>query len=103
MQREVTVHVCMLQVFLTRDHLAIAMEYAEGGDLHSTWSRKPDRRLPEDQARWIFQQLIIGLDYCHRKVQSEFWYKHLHCNDLVVVQTVPLRFDQCILFAVNTP
>ncbi len=21
---------------------------------------------PEDEARWFFQQFIIGLDYCHR-------------------------------------
>lgn len=25
-------------------------------------------RLAEQQARWIFQQLIIGLDYCHSRV-----------------------------------
>ena len=22
--------------------------------------------VPEDEARWFFQQFIIGLDYCHR-------------------------------------
>jgi len=25
-------------------------------------------RLTEDQARWIFQQMIVGLDFCHRMV-----------------------------------
>ena len=45
------------------------MEYAEGGDLYQhLTARKPYFRLPEDQARWIFQQLLIGLDYCHKKV-----------------------------------
>ena len=24
-------------------------------------------RLKEPAARWFFQQLVIGLDYCHRK------------------------------------
>lgn len=24
--------------------------------------------LKEDEARWFFQQLIVGLDYCHRMV-----------------------------------
>jgi hypothetical protein len=59
-----------LQVFLTQTHLAIAMEYAQGGDLFNyTLGHRPHGRLAEQQARWIFQQLIIGLDYCHRRVR----------------------------------
>ena len=57
------------QVFITQTHLAIAMEYAQGGDMFKYICRhKPHCRLLENQARWIFQQLIIGLDYCHSKV-----------------------------------
>jgi serine/threonine protein kinase len=26
-------------------------------------------RLTEDQARWIFQQMVVGLDFCHRMVR----------------------------------
>ena len=59
----------LVQVFLTKGHVALAMEYAHGGDLYQhVIARKPLCRLPEDQARWIFQQLLIGLDYCHKKV-----------------------------------
>jgi serine/threonine protein kinase len=25
------------------------------------------RQLSEDKARWLFQQLIFAVDYCHRK------------------------------------
>lgn len=58
------------QVFLTSTHLAIAMEYAQGGDLFNyTLGHRPHGRLAEQQGRWIFQQLIIGLDYCHRRVR----------------------------------
>ena len=58
-----------LQVFLTQEHLAISMEFAQGGDLFAyTLGHRPHGRLAETQSRWIFQQLIIGLDYCHRKV-----------------------------------
>lgn len=57
------------QVFLTREYLAISMEFAQGGDLFAyTLGPKSHGRLAEAQARWIFQQLILGLDYCHRKV-----------------------------------
>lgn len=60
----------MLQVFLTRTHLAIAMEYAQGGDLFRYVLRHKAARLAESQARWIFQQLVIGLDFCHRSVRT---------------------------------
>ena len=57
-----------LQVFLTHAHLAIVMECAQGGDLFKFLMGQPGNRLPEEEARRIFQQLIIGLDYCHCQV-----------------------------------
>lgn len=59
------------QVFLTPTHLALAMEYAPGGDLYQQLTKcRPSPWLPENEARFFFQQLIIGLDYCHRKVST---------------------------------
>lgn len=52
------------EVFLTSGHLCITMEYAPGGDMFEYVVRK--NGLREDEARWFFQQLIVGLDYCHR-------------------------------------
>lgn len=40
------------------------MEYAPGGDMLEFVKKK--NGLSESEARWFFQQLIIGLDYCHR-------------------------------------
>lgn len=60
--------ICLKEVFLTPSHLAIAMEYAPGGDLFTYVTEKhPCGKLQEDQARWVFQQLVIGLDYCHKR------------------------------------
>ena len=56
------------QVFLTKTHLVLAMEYAAGGDLFRYVSAR--RGLPEDEARWFFQQLMVAVDYCHRMVRS---------------------------------
>lgn len=53
------------EVFLTDDYICIAMEYASGGNLFSYVQKAG--RLQEPAARWFFQQMIIGLDYCHRK------------------------------------
>ena len=51
-------------MFLTPQHLCIVTEYPRGGTLLD-FVRKKDG-LKEKEARWVFQQLIIGLDYCHQ-------------------------------------
>ena len=55
-------------MFLTPTHIAIVMEYARGGDLLRYTLKHYPAPQQEDQARWIFQQLVIGLDYCHKMV-----------------------------------
>lgn len=58
--------ISLREVFLTPTHLAIAMEYAKGGNLFQyVLQHAPLCRLTETKAQWIFQQLVIGLDYCH--------------------------------------
>lgn len=56
------------QVFLTSQHLGISMEFASGGDMFEYVVKK--NGLREEEARWFFQQLIVGLDYCHRMVRA---------------------------------
>jgi hypothetical protein len=57
-----------VQVFLTQQHLSIAMEYAAGGDMFEYVVRKGGLR--ESEARWFFQQLIVAVDYIHRMVRN---------------------------------
>jgi serine/threonine protein kinase len=56
------------QVFTTPEFICIVMEIARGGDLLRYTLKHYPVASQEEQARWIFQQLIIGLDYCHRRV-----------------------------------
>lgn len=69
---------CMLlvQVFLTAQYLAIAMEYAAGGDMFEHVVKKGG--LKESEARWFFQQLIVGVDYIHRMVRCCCIYVAMH-------------------------
>ena len=49
---------------MTPQHLCIVTEYPRGGTLLDFVMKK--RGLDENEARWFFQQLIIGLDCCHQ-------------------------------------
>ncbi|TYI06818.1 hypothetical protein ES332_A10G185500v1 [Gossypium tomentosum] len=51
------------EVVLTPTHLAIVMEYAAGGELFDRICSAG--RFSEDEARYFFQQLISGVNYCH--------------------------------------
>jgi len=58
-------------VIETRHELYILMEYVSGLSLHGYLKLFKHRRLPEEEARRIFQQLMMGLQYLHKK-----WITH---------------------------
>ncbi|KAG1326578.1 CBL-interacting serine/threonine-protein kinase 5 [Cocos nucifera] len=71
-QREISVmrlvrhpHVVELkEVMATKTRIFFVMEYVRGGELFAKVLRG---RLPEDQARRYFQQLISAVDFCHSR------------------------------------
>jgi serine/threonine protein kinase len=99
--REITCHmmlrhphvVQLREVFLTGRHLVLAMEYAPGGDLYAyvrAHQRAGRPGLPEDRARWFFQQIVLAVDYCHRLGVSAA--RFLFCSRL------PAAVASCVLF-----
>ena len=54
-----------IEVFVTSTHLGISMEYASGGELFERIVKAG--RFSEDEARYFFQQLISGVEWCHRE------------------------------------
>lgn len=49
----------------TPDFLCIVTELANGGDLFRMVRRGGDHGLPAPAARFLFQQLILALEFCH--------------------------------------
>ena len=76
MERELINHRSLLhpniirfkEVFLTSTHLGIGMEYAAGGELFDRIVKAG--RFSEDEARFFFQQLISGVEYCHSEARA---------------------------------
>lgn len=67
------------KLFAVPGYLAIVMEYADGCSLFELV--KKSKRLGPNMARWIFQQLIIAVDYCHRKGVSS---RDIKCENILL-------------------
>jgi len=52
-------------IFMDSDNTSyLILEYVDGGELFEYLVQK--RRLPEMEAVFIFQQIILGVDFCHK-------------------------------------
>jgi len=56
----------LYEVIETSTDIYVVMEYVKGGELFDHIVEKG--RLPEDDARRFFQQIISGVEYCHRNM-----------------------------------
>ncbi|WIA14302.1 hypothetical protein OEZ85_002836 [Tetradesmus obliquus] len=56
----------LYEVIETASDIYVVMEYVKGGELFDHIVEKG--RLPEDEARHFFQQIISGVEYCHRNM-----------------------------------
>ncbi|KAI8466197.1 MAG: kinase-like domain-containing protein [Monoraphidium minutum] len=56
----------LYEVIETPSDIYVVTEYVKGGELFDHIVEKG--RLPEDEARHFFQQIISGVEYCHRNM-----------------------------------
>ena len=52
------------EIIESQKNLFLIMEYVEGGDLFDLITKK--NKLGEEEARTIFTQIILGLEYLHK-------------------------------------
>eukprot|EP00201_Polytomella_parva_P024578 CAMPEP_0175045250 /NCGR_PEP_ID=MMETSP0052_2-20121109/4299_1 /TAXON_ID=51329 ORGANISM="Polytomella parva, Strain SAG 63-3" /NCGR_SAMPLE_ID=MMETSP0052_2 /ASSEMBLY_ACC=CAM_ASM_000194 /LENGTH=457 /DNA_ID=CAMNT_0016308721 /DNA_START=334 /DNA_END=1707 /DNA_ORIENTATION=+ len=71
----------------------MVMEYANRDTLLKHINRQPQKRLSEEDSRWLFQQLIFGLDYCHQKTVAN---RDLKLENLLLSQD-PSNPDNLLL------
>ena len=55
----------LFETFETNQHILFVIEMCSGGDLLNYVRKR--RRLKEDVAKYLFKQIVEGLQYCHWK------------------------------------
>lgn len=78
------------EVLLTDTHLAIVMEYANGGELFDRICTAG--RFSEDEARFYFRQLISGVSYCH---SMQICHRDLKLENTLLDESSTTRLKIC--------
>ncbi|KAM0012704.1 putative protein kinase CAMK-OST1L family [Helianthus debilis subsp. tardiflorus] len=78
------------EVLLTETHLAIVMEYANGGELFDRICTAG--RFSEDEARFYFRQLISGVSYCH---SMQICHRDLKLENTLLHESSTTRLKIC--------
>ena len=53
------------EVYYDKDYINIVTEYIDGGDILSLMLKYPDKKFPEDRARDIIWDCLLGLNHLH--------------------------------------
>jgi MAP/microtubule affinity-regulating kinase len=57
----------LYEAFESQKQVFIFMEYVNGGSLHGYLKTKPNRQMQESEAKFLWSQVLKGIDYCHSR------------------------------------
>ena len=77
------------------------MEYAAGGELFDRIVKAG--RFSEDEARYYFQQLVNGIEYCHKSVKPSLLTCKHRCISLQGVVHRDLKLENTLLDGASKP
>ena len=104
-QREIEIlgtlrHQNIVKLFETIDtskQLHLVLEHIGGSSLHSYLKRRPNRRLEEPEARRIFKQVLLGIEYCHHKLVThrDIKLENILLDDSNNIKIIDFGFSTC--------
>ncbi|KAK8955803.1 CBL-interacting serine/threonine-protein kinase 14 [Platanthera guangdongensis] len=87
----------LLEVFASRSTIYFVMEYAKGGELFTRLASSG--RLPEDQSRRLFNQLISAVAFCHSR---GVFHRDLKPENLLLDESNNLKLSDFGLSAIKS-
>ena len=57
----------LYEVFESFKQVFMIMEYVNGGSLHGYLKMKPNRQMPELEAKFLWLQVVQAVQYCHQR------------------------------------
>ncbi|KNA08769.1 hypothetical protein SOVF_159550 [Spinacia oleracea] len=85
----------LYDVVYTQNYTCLVMEHASKGDFFDYVSVRV--KLPEDEARPFFRQLILGVEYCHGMMVA---HRDLKLENLLLDETLNLKLSDFGLSAI---
>ena len=75
------------------------MEYVNGGSLHGYLKMKPNRQMPELEAKFLWRQVVAAIYYCH---QRNVTHRDIKLENILldetktIVKMIDFGFSTCI-------
>ncbi|OMJ94135.1 hypothetical protein SteCoe_2773 [Stentor coeruleus] len=87
----------LFEVIDTGRQLHLVLEHVGGCSLHGYLKKRPTRRLEEPEARRIFKQVLLGIEYCHHKnvTHRDIKLENLLLDDNNNVKIIDFGFSTC--------
>lgn len=104
-QREIEILGCLkhqnivklFEIIDTGRQLHLVLEHVGGCSLHGYLKKRANRRLDEPEARRIFKQILLGIDYCHHKnvTHRDIKLENLLLDDNNNLKIIDFGFSTC--------
>ena len=89
----------LFEVFESHKQVFFIMEYVNGGSLHGYLKMKPNRQMPELEAKFLWRQVVQAIHYCH---QRNVTHRDIKLENILLDETkervklIDFGFSTCI-------